>query len=407
MKVWISPSTGLLPLGGGPLDIGPLLLSGPQVLSLWSFSLAGRKQIMVGNVCCFQKLRLKLFFAGSVPTVGQSLSRYSHIMLRCLLPLSLACSVIPLPETLYLGNSGTPFFAPIAPLVLFVSSGFVCLLWGVLIALLAIVGKASLMLHGRLVQFVVVKSLDLPICYFFRRREKAGVPRSTLLSLAVICLAIFLFVPWQVAYLGCWLLHLHTCASSMKLLEGIPQRRDTDAVPLVLHSATSEDSDILPDGPRTPLDRPTSNLIIKQDNLNHNLYMLLLMTWLLPLTAPVLAVWVRTLLTAGYTTPFDGDHNFLAVLPFLIFADYASWTPHKLFLNARYRCLHFLYNTGSNCSLSSFENRVPLRWMFVIVAAIAFIFGSRRPYLVLDSARIAMWILIASRIGRRYWGGSP
>jgi glycosylphosphatidylinositol deacylase len=39
----------------------------------------------------------------------------------------------------------------------------------------------------------------------------------------------------------------------------------------------------------------------------------------------VLAVWVRTLSTAGYTTPFDGDHNFLYVAPWLLVADWA-WT---------------------------------------------------------------------------------
>ena len=59
------------------------------------------------------------------------------------------------------------------------------------------------------------------------------------------------------------------------------------------------------------------------------------MIWLLPFTAPVLAVWVRTLITAGLTTPFDGDHNFLAVVPFLVLTDFASWTPGRLFERPR------------------------------------------------------------------------
>ena len=45
------------------------------------------------------------------------------------------------------------------------------------------------------------------------------------------------------------------------------------------------------------------------------------MTWLLPLVAPVLAVWVRTIQTAGYTTPFNGDHNVFKVLPVLVLVD--------------------------------------------------------------------------------------
>jgi GPI inositol-deacylase len=79
------------------------------------------------------------------------------------------------------------------------------------------------------------------------------------------------------------------------------------------------------------LERSSGLHELKRDNVNHNLHFLLLMTWLLPLAAPVLAVWVRTLLTAGLTTPFDGDHNFLAVVPFLVLTDFASWTPGRLF----------------------------------------------------------------------------
>ena len=59
------------------------------------------------------------------------------------------------------------------------------------------------------------------------------------------------------------------------------------------------------------------------------------MIWLLPFTVPVLAVWVRTLLTAGLTTPFDRDHNFLAIVPFLVLTDFASWTPGRLFERSR------------------------------------------------------------------------
>jgi glycosylphosphatidylinositol deacylase len=46
------------------------------------------------------------------------------------------------------------------------------------------------------------------------------------------------------------------------------------------------------------------------------------MTWLLPLVAPVFVVWVRTLQTAGYTTPFNGDHNVFKVAPVLWLVDY-------------------------------------------------------------------------------------
>jgi len=62
---------------------------------------------------------------------------------------------------------------------------------------------------------------------------------------------------------------------------------------------------------------------------------LLLIFWLLPLVAPVLAVWVRTLATAGLTTPFDGDHDVLASASFLLFVDFASNTTVPPFERAR------------------------------------------------------------------------
>jgi len=71
------------------------------------------------------------------------------------------------------------------------------------------------------------------------------------------------------------------------------------------------------------------------DDHHHNKHLLLLMTWLLPLVVPTLAVWVRTLATAGLTTPFDGDHFFPKVAPFLVLVDFASWTTGPLFEKQR------------------------------------------------------------------------
>lgn len=65
---------------------------------------------------------------------------------------------------------------------------------------------------------------------------------------------------------------------------------------------------------------------MQHENWIHaNEYLLLLMTWLLPLAAPVLAVWVRTLATAGLTTPFDGDHNVAYVAPFVVLVESGPW----------------------------------------------------------------------------------
>jgi len=222
-----------------------------------------------------------------------------------------------------------------------------------------------------------------------------------------ICVLIFIFVPWQVAYLGCWLLHLHTCASSQRDLASLVQRSRNVAIPLVRFSSRREGDEITDD--RSNVERQTSGLQeLKRDNVNHNLHFLLLMTWLLPLTAPVLAVWVRTLLTAGLTTPFDGDHNFLAVMPFLVLTDFASWTPGRLFERPRSICALslFIWLMLSFPFPSRFETHLSLRWLFSFITISAFIFGSRRPYLVLDVARAVLWVIVVCRIGCRYFGRS-
>ncbi|KAH9482359.1 GPI inositol-deacylase [Psilocybe cubensis] len=298
---------------------------------------------------------------GLIPGIGESISLYTRLLFRFLLPGSFFLATLPLPVMLYLGNNGTFFLTLLAPLLLFVASGTVCVSWWLLCVLLAITGKVGVFVFGS-------------------RRENVGVPGTTLLSLAIICAAIFLFIPWQVAYLGCWVLHLYTCASLIQQQANLEHH--TDAVPLVDRSGRQDAIEY--QGDRT-LDLRQK----KNNNLNLNIHILLLMTWLLPLTAPVLAVWVRTLLSAGYTTPFDGDHNFVAVLPFLMFADFASRTPGQIF------------------DRRSFERRVSFRWLFVALAGTAFLFGSRRPYLILDCGRIVVWILVICKIGPRYWGGSP
>ena len=188
------------------------------------------------------------------------------------------------------------------------------------------------------------------------RRENVSVPRSTVISLMTICILIFIFVPWQVAYLGCCLLHLHTCASSQRELASLIQRSRIVAVPLVQFSSRRVNDEVTDD--RGSLERQSAGLHeLKKDNVNHNLHFLLLMVWLLPLTAPVLAVWVRTLLTAGLTTPFDGDHNFLAVVPFLVLTDFASWTPGRLFERPR----------SNFISLLCFNAELPLFFFFLLL----------------------------------------
>ncbi|KAG8745712.1 GPI inositol deacylase [Ceratobasidium sp. 414] len=85
-------------------------------------------------------------------------------------------------------------------------------------------------------------------------------------------------------------------------------------------------------------------------------HLLLLLFWLLPLVAPVLIVWARTLINAGITTPFDGDHNILniafIVIPYRtgLASSYLFLGVIAVVLGARYTyLLYFFFNVCCVC----------------------------------------------------------
>lgn len=169
------------------------------------------------------------------------------------------------------------------------------------------------------------------------------MPRSTVVSLILISFLVFLVVPWQIAFMGCWLIHLHTCASSAhrKPYPGsVPSLQSTPVESLPLRErfgGREDDSQGTEPNEIEPSEKPETQDACRARSLtaitdalgatqvyHENTHFLLLMTWLLPLSMPVLAVWVRTLMTAGYTAPFNGDHNVFKVAPFLVLVEFTS-----------------------------------------------------------------------------------
>ncbi|KAI9432019.1 hypothetical protein H4582DRAFT_1763408, partial [Lactarius indigo] len=111
------------------------------------------------------------------------------------------------------------------------------------------------------------------------------------------------------------------------------------------------------------------------------------LTWLLPLTAPVLAVWARTLATAGMRAASAADHGVWSVAPYLVLVDFASWTRDALFLPDRMEL-------------------VSARWSLLPPAVVAFLSGARHTYEVFDWVWGAVTVLVVLRVGPRYWGAS-
>jgi GPI inositol-deacylase len=136
----------------------------------------------------------------------------------------------------------------------------------------------------------------------------------------LILLLVAIVVPWQVAFLGCWVIHLVTCAKYIA-----PASANMATPPRSPSPARKPAIRYLPQARNLPAYLPASPHDVE--------HVLLLLTWLLPLAAPVLVVWVRTLATAGPTALGNigtGDHSFLSVAPYLILVDYASRTNSAL-----------------------------------------------------------------------------
>ena len=258
--------------------------------------------------------RNRHLLGAALPTLGQALSTFIKSLLPRLILISFLTAVLPLPTSTYLGTHGEPLLSFLAPILVLLSTGLVIITFW-LLTLLTYLTAAVTSTIGR-----VVRGKDDEREPPMRTRRL----RTTIGSISIVLLLILFLVPWQVAFLGSYLILFHaTVSSSCSPLSWGRVSHKSKHSSLSAHSPSA--SPPLPPSRSNSRTRTESHL--NNQIRNHTLltYFLLLTTLLLPLSAPVLAVWVRTLSTAGYTTPFNGDHNFLYVAPWLLLADWA-WT---------------------------------------------------------------------------------
>jgi GPI inositol-deacylase len=151
----------------------------------------------------------------------------------------------------------------------------------------------------------------------YDRQERLTTKRH-IGSIIAILVLVWTLVPYQVAFLATFSLHLAS-ASTPKA----PPPTSNSYVRLTNRSRSLSRSA----RSRSPSTSPSlATLKLHQDaaRLAQDGHLLLLLLWLLPFAAPVLAVWIRTLQTAGLTVPFDGDHNILSILPWLLLGEAAA-----------------------------------------------------------------------------------
>ncbi|KAG8218976.1 PGAP1-like protein-domain-containing protein [Butyriboletus roseoflavus] len=255
---------------------------------------------------------------GQQMSVYASLSVFVRHRMPALMAIAGVIALLPLGPNYYLGIGDElgVLRAVLAVFFVGVATGMVCVSWWGLMALMW-----PLRLLGR---------------GFIPRGPEDRVRRSTVIISIVLVLAlILLFVPWQVAFLGCWVIQVLNCNAtsrpksypgSVPTLASTPTSR-TPTCEQDGKASDEDDPSAAPSSPSSSRSPSIPSHMLKPmfaNAHNQNMHILLLMTWLLPLAAPVLAVWVRTIHTAGYTTPFNGDHNAFKVAPVLMLVDFLS-----------------------------------------------------------------------------------
>jgi len=210
----------------------------------------------------------------------------------------------------------------------------------------------------------------------FNRQARPTTKRS-IASILGILILVWTLVPYQVAFLATFFLHLGSTSTpkapppASNSYVGLRHRSRSPA-----RTAPSRSPSTSPSLATLKNHQDTTRLA--QDD-----QLLLLLLWLSFFAAPVLAVWVRTLQTAGFTVPFDGDNSVLRILPWLLLGEAA----------ASRRPLRPARNRGRAIATSCILGAIPL---------VAVLLGPRYPFVVYEVATVgAAWLAVTRMELRR------
>ncbi|KZT51449.1 PGAP1-domain-containing protein [Calocera cornea HHB12733] len=198
---------------------------------------------------------------------------YAFYLQRVLPALALAlwaAACLPLPEGWVIGTAGMVLVSPLAPMLLAAASLLVAVSWGVLWALTAALAGGMSLLRLR------------PDSSTTGTSRPGGLLRHSL-PLALFSLLLVLFVPSQFVFLVAFLLQLLTTARAQLALRTVPSP-------------------------------PARHLSHQQAQHAQAQHLLLMLAWLLPLTAPFAVAWARNLPSRGLELVLPSERDPLAVV---------------------------------------------------------------------------------------------
>ncbi|KAL9931183.1 hypothetical protein V8E36_003980 [Tilletia maclaganii] len=200
-----------------------------------------------------------------------------------------------------------------------------------------------------------------------------GYSRNTILAMGSIVLAVFLAIPYQLAFLVLTLAQLINAVRARVGISTLAQRPQSR-------------------GTATRLRTNTGTQTTAASRYNQQMLILVLMMAVLPLKAPVLIVWARNVMLgvrAPATTPGLGDHNVLEIVAFVLFVQVG--TAGQVLKRAPSRTLARI-----------------TQMLFSIGAIKSLTWGLRYTYLLYDGLNILFaWLLFVQWRARRADSDSP
>ncbi|KAG8955175.1 GPI inositol deacylase [Tulasnella sp. 424] len=306
-------------------------------------------------------------------------------------------ALLPLPRQALIGTNGEWVLDPLlAVVLLWTAVGFV----GVFILMLDGI-TWTLSLLARLSKLLLSERLAIAQTVGTRPLSK----KRSFVALGLVLLLVATVIPHQVAFVISWLMVLWTSASKSKPAASAnefaatpPNRQDSSSrdtleppIPLSSIRAASPSPTRRRSSPEPGMPKsspaavaassppmgdglPPSGLSNDYTLVQH---VLLLQAFLLPTQAPVLAVWIRTLVTAGFTTPFDGDHNIFLAVFWLTLAE-------------------AVVNGANWQRKGSMRLKTVAPALAALLSSYSFLFGLRYPFGVFELANVlAAWLAIS------------
>lgn len=139
-------------------------------------------------VILYESVWVLIVRSACVPPVSHSLRDFGQRQLPKLMLVSYLLSLLPLPDYLFIGMEGEWLYAPIAPLLLMVASGLVCVSWMLLVVLMWPIGMIRHIYSPRFGEIIRFLEIKLMKCIQTAKRSHKRAKKQARINVLHFCI---------------------------------------------------------------------------------------------------------------------------------------------------------------------------------------------------------------------------